>query len=407
MIKVLAYLVKSSFRPNPNIKIRFDYIIMILGIIISVSIVSAASNLFEGYQKTLKRILLDTTAHIIIYSKYEKTIPLAVATLITKSLVNDPSFDKVYPVYSNAAVINNRSISKNIIIKAYNINEFRNLWFDNYVIKGNSELSANNIIIGNVLANELKVSYADSVNLLSIAENLLTISGKNLNSSNYIISGVIKTGYYELDRSLVIMSSNNAFSFFNIEPQYSYIDIYLSHKMIESAPTIAESFNLKHNNKYMALTWADINGNLFSLVKFEKWLIFVIFSFLIIIAAINCISVVTISIYDRKKEIVTLEILGISKRNIERIFFSRIFIICFVSILIGILLGSAFSILISNQDIYTLKPDVYFIDQITTSLSMSNFFAVFIVATILIILSIKLPMSHIKKMSIIEILRGK
>jgi ABC-type lipoprotein release transport system permease subunit len=170
---------------------------------------------------------------------------------------------------------------------------------------------------------------------------------------------------------------------------------------------VANELRNKLGHSYYVVSWADLNGNLFSLIEMEKWLIFLVFCFLILIAAINCISTVSTTILDRRREIAILKTIGVTFRQIRRIMFIRIMSVCALSISGGLAIGSLAAWAITRQSLYQLKGDVYFIDKIYTSVSPLNYAILFLMSVLIISLCIRFPLRSIDRLEIVEILRGR
>jgi lipoprotein-releasing system permease protein len=406
MNALTLFLTRRTLRVKTNRILRFDYTVMILGIVISVAVVASAVSLFEGYQRTLKRILLDSNAHIIIYPDFaqslsEKEIAAAITILKSQSEVKD-----VQPVFSNTAMLQSEGKVRSTLVRAY-AHSKGDKWFSGYVTHGSKEIEPGSIIAGEILLNDLSVKLGDTVTLQYPQPGNLSPLGIVTNQHDFKINGIIKTGYYEMDKALIIMQDRDAYSFYNTSPQATYLEVTLNDSQVSKAQSLAKYYGAKLGQSYYPVSWIDYNGNLFSLIEVEKWLIFLVFSFLILIAALNCVSIVSTTILDRKKEIAILRTIGITVKQIKQIVFSRILSICVLSVIAGLLAGSLTAWLITRQSIYQLKGEVYFIDKINMQISVLNYSALFVLAIALIVFCILVPLKHINKLEIVEILRGR
>lgn len=399
-------LIRSSLFSKAQKRLRFDYVIMVLGIVISVAVVATAINLFEGYEKTLKKILLSSSAHILVYSHYGQTLTPVEVQFAADKILTKQAVKSIEPVYTNTAMVRLENKIRSCLVRAYPHPENSEIWYEQYISEGSGDLSGRTIILGDILAKDLALEAGDTVTLLYPQTDNLTLIGLIPHHMDFTISAVVKTGYYEMDKTLILMSELDAFDFYRIPPQYTHLEINLQDKWINKADRIADEYQSELGDDYKLYSWIDFNGNLFSLIVIEKWLIFLVFSFLILIAALNCISIVSTSILDKKREIAILKAVGVAVRQIKQVVYLRILTICIISIVIGLVLGSFASWLITQQSFYQLKGDVYFIDQIKMHISVFNYLAVFIVALILIALCIKLPLKYVNRMNIIDVLRG-
>jgi lipoprotein-releasing system permease protein len=406
MDALTLFLAKSSLHKHGNRKLRFDYLLMILGIIISVTVVCAAINLFEGYEKTLKKVILDSNSNIIIYSAFGQPLTPEQAEETRNILSKDSRISSIRRVYSNTAMIQSGGKIRSSLIRAYPLSEDQDIWFGKYVISGNRTLSKGNIIIGEKLARDLSVNPGDRISLMYPQTENPSQIGLLSVQKEFMVGGIVKTGHYEMDKTLIIMTTDDAFGLYDIAPRYSHLEVNLTGKYTDKADKVASGFQQLLGNNYQVDSWIDYNGNLFSLITVEKWLIFLVFSFLILIAALNCVSIVSTLILERKKEIAILRTLGMSIRKVRNVIFLRTFGVSLMSILAGLVLGAAAAWLITQQTFYQLKGDVYFIDKITMHISAINYLAVFVLSVLLVSLCIRVPLKYINRLEIIDVLRG-
>lgn len=149
-----------------------------------------------------------------------------------------------------------------------------------------------------------------------------------------------------------------------------------------------------------------INTTLLSMVRMQKWLIFIVFSFLVLIAGINVISGVLTLILDKRNEIAVLKALGAGASTIRNILAYQVTLVCLISVIVGQLFGFLLSWIVVRQNIYKLKGEVYFIDRLELYISPFNQAVIFIVAALLIILCIRIPLRRIDRMRTIDLLRN-
>jgi len=379
---------------------------MLLGIIISVMVVSTALNLFEGYQRSLKKILLNSSAHVFIYSNFEPNLSSEQVNYIQAKLSSEPAIKSIKPVVANTAMLRIGNKVRGCMVRAYPEKEANDNWYKDYIIQGNSGLKQSSVIIGDRLANDLAVKVGASVTLLYPQTKNTTPFGLLPLQKDFKIAGIVRTGYYEMDRALILMQAEDAFSFYNIPPKFSYLEITLKDKWIDRAEKLSKAYAIELGQSFQLRSWVEFNGNLFALITMEKWLIFLVFSFLILIAALNTISTVSTTILERKKEIALLKTLGMSIGQIKQVVYLRVLLICIASIIMGLILGAFAAWLITKQSFYQLKGEVYFIDTITMHISAVNYFVLFCLALLTVGLCIRFPLRYVNKLQIVDILRG-
>jgi lipoprotein-releasing system permease protein len=404
MNKLIIYLAGKAIFLHKKRKLRYDYAVMILGIVISVAIVTAAITLFEGYRLSVKSILLDCNAHITI-CLVNRAMDIDQVNFVDRKVNNEEQIKSFIPSFTNVAIIKSGSAIRSCMVKAYPDN-LKAIWYERYIIKGKLEPETNSIIIGDKLQKDLALNIGDVVSLLYPFNQGTSSLGAIPIERNFKVSAIIKTGYYEMDKSLLVMTAKEAFAFYNTTPEFTGIEVILRNKFVDKADQIAETMRKKLGSSYYLSTWIDLNGNLFSLINVEKWLIFIVFSFLILIAGLNCISIVSASVIEHKKEIAILQTIGMSSAETSKIFYLRMMSLCLLSIITGMIIGTMLAWLVTKQSFYQLKGDVYFIDRISMQASLVNYISVFIISVTLVVFCIKIPLKYVSNLCVIDILRG-
>ena len=137
------------------------------------------------------------------------------------------------------------------------------------------------------------------------------------------------------------------------------------------------------NNEYI-YAWSDLNKPLFSALKVERNVMFIILSLIIIVAAFNIISGLTILVKNKTKEIAILKSIGVQNKSITKIFFMVGFLIGTIATFFGIALGVIFSIYIENirqfiSNIFNISlfpEEIYFLSKIPSEVNVQSIFLI-------------------------------
>jgi len=387
----------------------FGFLFMIIGIVLSVTILSSGLNLFEGYQRTLKKLTLDTIAHISISSASERTMELYETELFNEVLKQQKEVKSVFPVLTNSVMMQHDNKVRGCYLKSYQEADLPRATFWKYVSAPTPKqtIAYGHIIVGYHLAKELGLDVGDTTAIVYPQLERVTPMGFYPSERKAVISGLYRSGFYEYDRGLILCRMDFASELLGSKDRITYIDIELHDRYIDKAERISTKFEALIPEQYYASPWNVHNQGLFRLIILEKWLIFILFSFLVLIAGINVISTVTALIYEKKAEIAVMKTLGATDRVIRRLFYYRIALVCVASVLIGQLLGVLSSWAVVKQGFYQLKGEVYFIDTLAMHISPINQLAIFLVATMMCFACIFIPLKQISKLQIIDVLRNK
>ncbi len=227
---------------------------------------------------------------------------------------------------------------------------------------------------------------------------------------SFKVAGIFNTGFLEFDQNIIFLSIEDALSIFDKEKSDQNIEIYLKDPL--KADLIKQKIQ-KINQNYFIYTWSDLNKSLFSALKVERNVMFIILSLIVVVAAFNIISGLTILIKNKTKEIAILKTLGLSNRSIKKTFFLTGLIIGFLATVSGIVLGILFSINIEKLRLFLLlvfnfeifPSDIYFLEQLPSEINFYSILIIFLISLLISAIASYLPALKISKMSTFRALR--
>ena len=356
-----------------------------IGITLGVAILIIVMSVMNGFRSELINKIVGFNAHIII-KPYEKNFNNS----NLKNLLLLDNFD--YSVASNTSegVIINKNYTKGISVRGYKRKSFQKLdLVNNGNFEGNKNLNSKHISIGKELSFTLDVGIGDKIILMS-PFGVETIVGALPKQESYIIDSIFDSGLFEFDQNVVFMNIIDLENLFNLDIDARNMEIYLNkpNKIDETFFDIREIF--KDNIIY---TWADMNKSLFSALKIERNVMFIILSLIIIVAAFNIISGLTILVKNKTKDIAILKSIGVQNNSIAKIFFLVGFIIGLFATLTGIVLGVAFSIYIEEirillSQIFNIQifpEEIYFLSKMPSEI---NLFSILVIGFVSICITI-------------------
>ncbi len=399
----------SSRNLRPKKKEGFLKIISIfsfLGIMLGVAILIIVMSVMNGFKTELTNKILGLNPHIVIqpngFDIDEK--------YISKIKKNFKGIS-VSKTYSGEGVIINSDQAKGIIFKGVNSEEKKIKEFleKNIVIGNLKKFKKNNVFIGSELAFNLNLNEGDRINLMSSAF-VATPLGSLPKQENFNVAGIFNTGFVEFDQNIIFLTTEDALSIFNKETKDQNLEIYLID------PLEANSYKKeieKLNPNYFIYTWSDLNKSFFNALKVERNVMFIILTLIIIVAAFNIISGLTILIKNKTKEIAILKTLGLNNTSIKKSFFLTGFTIGFFATVSGIILGIIISsniekvrILLSAVFKLEIFPsDIYFLEELPSEINLYSTFIIFILSIFVSALASYIPARHISKMKTFRALK--
>ena len=377
-----------------------------VGIMLGVAILIIVMSVMNGFKKDLTKKILGLNPHLVIQPNSFKIEEEFISKL--KVEFKEINLSKTY--FGEGIIIASNN-AKGVILKGVNRNE-KNIiqFFNNFKTAGDLDnFRSNNIFIGSEMAFNLDLKVGDNLNLMSSAF-ISTPLGSLPKQENFKIAGIFNTGFLEFDQNIVFMNINDALSIFNKERKDQNIEIYLGDPL--DANYYKDKIQ-KLNPNFFIYTWADLNKSLFSALKVERNVMFVILTLIIVVAAFNIISGLTILIKNKTKEIAILKTLGLSNQSIKKIFFLTGLSISFFATICGIILGIVFSINIEKirlilSTVFNLEifpSDIYFLDKLPSEISCNSIVIIFIVSLVISAVASYLPAKKISKMGTFRALR--
>ena len=377
-----------------------------LGIMLGVAILIIVMSVMNGFKTDLTTKILGLNPHIVVQPNGFKINDDFIFKL--KDNFKDISVSKSY---SGEGIIISNNNAKGLIFKGVDKKEKKtNDFFKNFISQGSlNDFNTNKIFIGTELAYNLNLQIGDRMNLMSSAF-VATPLGSLPKQENFEVAGIFNTGFLEFDQNVIFLNIDDALSLFDKEKKDQNIEIYLKD------PLKANSYKeklYKLNQNYFVYTWSDMNKSLFSALKVERNVMFIILSLIIVVAAFNIISGLTILIKNKTKEIAILKTLGFSNQSIKKTFFLTGMTIGFFATLSGIILGILFSLNLEKIRIFLLMvfnfeifpSDIYFLDKLPSEININSILIIFVISLTISAISSYLPAMRISKMNTFRALR--
>ena len=395
---------------NPKRKEGFLKVISVfsfIGIMLGVAILIIVMSVMNGFRTELTNKILGFNPHVIIKAYNEKKIDLKFKEKLKKNFPNIQILDS----YSGEGVVINNDYAKGIMIKGLDPKNSKNsIFLKNILIEGNKKkIKKGEIIVGNELAMELNLAVGDKINLLS-SVYINTPFGGLPKQETYSVEGIFSSGFYEFDKNVVFLNLDETLHFFEKTKSDINLEVYLQNPL--EANDIKDKIGLMNNNFYI-YSWIDLNKSFFSALKVERNVMFIILTLIIIVAAFNIISGITILIKNKTKEIAILKTLGLSNNSIIKSFFLTGFTIGLIASVFGIIIGVLFSENIESvrtflsyiMNVEVFPSDVYFLDAMPSEIDPFSIMIIFIFSLATTSLASLIPAITISKMNTIKALK--
>ena len=348
-----------------------------IGISLGVAVLIIVMSVMNGFRTELISKIVGFNAHVTV-KPYENSINL--------DKLNDNNLKLISKdlIFSNSgeAIVISKDYTKGLVLRGYSSKNFPKL---DVVKKGKligepNQLLDNSISIGKELSFNLGLNIGDRVSIMSPV-GIETIIGSLPKQETFIISSIFDSGLADFDANIAFINLDTLESFFDLDKRKRNLEIYLNNP--SNIDEIKNQIQKIFNNEFV-YTWADMNSSLFSALKVERNVMFIILSLIIIVAAFNIISGLTILVKNKTRDIAILKSIGVLNKSITKIFFLVGVIIGTTATFFGIFLGVMFSLYIENFreflsnafNISLFPEEIYFLSTMPSEINPTSIFII-------------------------------
>lgn len=260
------------------------------------------------------------------------------------------------------------------------------------------KISDTGIVIGNELANSIHAQVGDYVIVMFPSQLSSVPKMKKLK-----IEAIFHSGMYEYDTTLAYVDLNVADEMFSFDGGVSGIAIKIEN--FDKATKYAQDLQENLGYPYKAKSWIQMNKNLFSALKLEKIMMFIILALIIIVAAFNIISNILLLSVEKAKEIGILSAMGFSKLSISKVFFYEGVIVGSIGTILGLVLGILISLALKYFEIFKLPKGIYYVDRLPVMIIPTDICLVALCAFVITILAGLYPAYQVAKLEPLEAIR--
>ena len=357
-----------------------------IGISIGVAVLIIVMSVMNGFRTELINKIVGFNPHITVKPYNQKINPARFnfpeLNIISKNLISSNSGE---------GVIIKTDFTKGIIIRGYRNNDFSKLQIiNNKTFIGNKDdLINNNISIGKELSFILGVEIGDKITIMS-SSGVKTLVGTLPKQKTFTVISLFESGLIDFDSNIVFINLDTLEEFFGYNFEDRNLEIYLKNPQnIEEQKRIVQ----KVFPDEFVYSWSDMNSSLFSALKVERNVMFIILSLIIIVAAFNIISGLTILVKNKTREIAILKSIGVLNKSIVKIFFLVGVSIGTTATIFGIFLGITFSIYVENIrqflstifNISLFPEEIYFLSTMPSEI---NLFSIIMISLCSILITI-------------------
>ncbi len=351
-------------------------LISIAGVMVGVTALIVVIAVMNGFKEDLRDKILGVTSHVVI-SRFDGNISKYQEVRAKVGEVSGVNAATPF-IYTQVMISSRKAISGAVLrgIEPKTASKVINLP-KNLRTGSLEELEAENkpegmrstpgIILGNELARNIGASRGEPVTVISPLGRLTPL-GRVPRSQTFRVAGIFDSGMYEYDSTIAYVSLWAAQRFLGIGDRVTGIEVRVDD--IYEADRVARAIGKALGGyPYWSRDWMRMNKNLFSALKLEKIVMFIILTLIILVAAFNIVGTLIMVVIEKTRDIAILKSMGATRRSIMKIFLIEGAVIGLVGTLLGLLGGYTLCTLLATYKFIELPSDVYYISTLPVKMN--------------------------------------
>jgi len=377
-----------------------------IGIGLGVAVLIIVMSVMNGFRTELINKIVGFNSHITV-EPYEEIIEIDKLKKTNLNLISE----NLILSNSGESIIIKKDKSKGLVLRGYSRKDFSTLKIinDDTFVGNKNGLIENYISIGKELSFTLGLKIGDDITIMS-SSGIETIIGSLPKKKTFTVISLFESGLADFDNNIAFINLDTLNEFFNLDKKDTNLEIYLKNPQnIEDQKIVVQKI---FPNDFV-YSWADMNSSLFSALKVERNVMFIILSLIIVVAAFNIISGLTILVKNKTRDIAILKSIGVLNKSIIKIFFLVGVIIGTSATIFGILLGVIFSLYVENLrqflsnvfNISLFPEEIYFLSSMPSEINPTSIFFISLCSILITILVSIFPALKAAKLDPIKALK--
>lgn len=339
--------------------------VSVLGLVIGVMALVISMALMTGYRGDLQKKLLGGNAEIFVYSVGG---PIADTDRLVSLVRGAPGVAEAAPVLFKNALVTTERISTGTEVMLKGIEPARGKGSPMIAkIVGsrnafNTDEGERGVAIGRYLAKKLGVTKGQSISITVPVED----SGSFLpRSASFVVTNVFDTGFYEFDARWLFIDLHEAEALLNAPGAANLLEV----KLVPGADLdlVARAIDARTDHRYAISDWRDMNRQLFSMLKIQQLVLFIVIGLIVFVSTFNIVSTLIMTVHEKRKEIGILSSMGAESGMVSRIFVWYGTMVGLLGTATGMLLGVVICRVITRYNLVSFPPEiaqVYFVSSI-------------------------------------------
>jgi lipoprotein-releasing system permease protein len=362
--KELHFFAKSISKTN-NRFLNFANIVALLSIVVGIIALLISLSILNGFDNELRNTARKFTADICVQNINGTELTNIEEKIDTLNQIKE--ITNIIPVIQTEAIVSTSKYTDGIVLQSIPTN-IDNFSLKGKIISGNLNFTnSNEIVIGQGLANKLNKNVGDKILIYAIKDKE-HISFSSATYSNFKIKSIYNTGMQQYDNSVAFIPFNDIKAFLEkFDNTATYLEVSLNN--IDKVDAICKQIDEVLGYPIFSISYYDINHSIFTWIEFQKKPIPIVLTIISIVASMNIITMLIITIVEKSNTIGILRTLGLTKKTITKLFVFLSMRVAAIGILIGVILSIAFVLIQNYFSVIKLDSKIYFVDLLPVEIT--------------------------------------
>ncbi len=351
--------------PNRPAVLRLVTLLAVIGVAAGVTTLVIALSMNTGFRQAIRDRLLSVTAHVNL--KPESPDGIHDDRERMAQLSGAPGVRSIEPAIYNTVLLSCGGRARGVVLKGVDPDlERKASGALRNIVAGSDSFAPDadgipSLLVGRILADELKISAGDYVSLTSPQGNL-TPFGMLPRSRRFRVAGLFDSGFYDYDANWAFVTLGSAQGLAGVGDVVSLLEVRVT--KLDDARAVADDLVRRAGTGFTATTWMDENRALFRALSLEKLVTALFIGLITFVAGLNILVVLTMTVTERARDIAVLMALGTRRRQIRRIFVLQGLAVSITGTVAGLVAGYGFAWIADRWRLIPLNPEVYAIPYV-------------------------------------------
>jgi lipoprotein-releasing system permease protein len=380
--------------------------IAIAGVFIGVAALIIALSVLNGFNGELRDRIVGVSPHITVQKFYADPITPEEYQRAAAKLSAIREVTGIGPAIMHKTLIQSKYGAEGCLVRGVDpkkLSQTSSITDPRYPLEGSWSFADRGIVIGRQLADNLRVQPGDTINISSSENFIMTPVGPIPIVTNYVVRGIFDAGFYDYNMVMVFMDIKNAQQLFGYGDRITHIEVKLADPL--KSTKVSQEIRDQLAYPFVPVDWLMQNKNLFSALKMQKAVVFIVLTLIILVAAFNIIATLIMTVMRKTREIGILRALGMTSKDVMSVFTYFGLLIGVAGTVLGSVFGVAVSWIIDRFKIIRLPAEVWFIDTVPVKVQPLDVLLIALAAIAITFIATLYPARRASRLDPVEAVR--